>query len=91
MNTQKIKLALTINLLNQTATTLQPIIAIKEVMRSAEGVGSFVSASVSRRRQIDADNEAALLEMNYEHCTVHVDMINNQRTQRQYINGFDVA
>lgn len=90
MNARKIKMALTLGLINRNTRKIEPMTAIRQVMRNASEAGAFVGLLVRNRRKIDDNNESAIVEMQYENCKLNVNMIMNQETQSQFINDINV-
>lgn len=88
MNLKKIKLALTIDLLNQ-KNNHNIFLTIREVMNKLkEEVGNFLS-----QRMIEARTTGDLIKqsyaLQYENGTLNLDVVVNRSTLNQYIYSFD--
>lgn len=90
MNIKKIKLDLTVNLLNRTSNSN----ILQNVQDSMSGwkseVGSFVDSTLLNNSGINPDLEKRTYAMQYENCTLNVDVVHNQITSSQYLNGFSL-
>lgn len=89
MNTRKVKLALTIGLINKCAKC-SPIQAVKDVMNTTKEVGSFIKSSIISKRPLDNRHEASVHALEFENCTLNIDLVINRQTRNQYINGFQL-
>ncbi|MFK7936963.1 MAG: hypothetical protein AB8G22_25840 [Saprospiraceae bacterium] len=89
MNTRKVKLALTVGLINKCAKC-NPIQAVKDVMGATKEVGSFIKSSIVSQRQLDTYNQAAVYALEFENCTLNLDLVVNRHTRNQYVNGFQL-
>ncbi|MEM9886079.1 MAG: hypothetical protein AAF849_09315 [Bacteroidota bacterium] len=88
MNIKKIKLDLTVKLLNL-GNQSNPLQSVKEAMHHfKDEVGSFVGFTVLRDAGIGSDMVSRTYAMRYEKCTLNVDMVLNQKTRSEYLNGF---
>lgn len=89
MNTRKVKLALTVGLINKCAQC-SPIQAVKDIMKATKEVGSFIKSSIVDQRSLDANNQAAVYSLEFENCTLNLDLVFNRHTRNQYVNGFQL-
>ena len=89
MNTRKIKLALTAGLINQN-TNGNALNAVKDLMTSfADEVGHFLGLKpISNSRMGNAVRERYAL--NYEHCTLNIDLVSHPQVNRQTIQRFQL-
>ena len=90
MNTRKLKLALTIGLINKCAKC-SPIQAVKDVMPATKEVGSFIKSSLVSQRLLDSNNQSNIYALEFEHCTLNLYLVINRHTRNQYVNGFDLS
>ncbi len=83
-NQKKIKLALSIALLKKpTDDELQAIRDIMEELK--EEVGSFLGLAPSGYRPLNQHHVQEQYALQYEHCTLDVDMIANVNTQNRSV------
>jgi hypothetical protein len=89
MNIRKIKLALTAGLINQN-TNGNALNAVKDLMTSfADEAGRFLGLNAISNSQIgNAVRERYTL--NYEHCTLNVDLVWHPQFNRQTIQHFQL-
>jgi hypothetical protein len=89
MNTRKIKLALTAGLINQN-TNGNALNAVKDLMTSfADEAGHFLGLKpISNSRMGNAVRESYAL--NYEHCTLNIDLVSHPQVNRQTIQRFQL-
>jgi hypothetical protein len=89
MNTRKIKLALTAGLINQN-TNGNALNAVKDLMTSfADEAGRFLGLKpISNSRMGNAVRESYAL--NYENCTLNVDLVSHPQVNRQTIQRFQL-
>ncbi len=88
MNLKKIKLALTIDLLNQ-KNNHNILGIIREVMNTLRAeVGSFLSQTLTTTRPL-GDLVKQTYSLQYENGTLDLDVVVNQTTLNQYIYSFD--
>ena len=89
MNTRKVKLALTVGLINKCAQC-SPIQAVKDVMYTTKEVGSFIKSSIVSKKALDPQHEASVYALEFENCTLNLDLVVNRQTRNQYVNGFQI-
>jgi len=89
MNIRKIKLALTVGLMNTpSANALQ---LIKEQMKGfREEVGSFLGLQEINRARLNHNHEEHRYSLRFERLTVDLDLISNPSTKTQVIRRFDL-
>ncbi len=91
MNIKKIKLDLTVNLLNQTSNS-NILQNVQEAMATwSADVGNFVDTTILNNSGINSDLVKHTYAMQYENCTLNVDVVHNQKTSSQYLNGFSLV
>lgn len=74
--------------MSQQSNTLQ---AIKEVMSSFKEVGGFLGTAVLGDLGIEQNIIKRTYAFRYEKCTLNVDLVLNQQTDNQYLNGFSLS
>ncbi len=87
MNIREIKLAITVGLMNSGnyLNTIQDL-----MQRLTEQVGAFIGQHVVHNATLDQEHSIQTLALQYENCTLNIDLIQNNTTQLQYVNRFDV-
>ena len=90
MNIRKIKLALTVGLLNQEAgNVVNDIQAMMSDFR--EEVGAYVGAKVVKMAKLNPTHVQQTYALQYERCTLKVDLISNPSTNLQVVRNFSLA
>ena len=90
MNTrQKIKLALTVGLLNHKSPR-NVLRAVKELMAEIKEVGAFLGQSVITIVELSRGHTQARIALQYEHCTLDLDLVSNSFNATQVVQGFDL-
>jgi hypothetical protein len=90
MDLKKIKLALTVDLMNH-PTSFQPVKFAKAAMRHFQvEAGSFRRWSVKHSRSINEILEQQTLELEYEHCTLNLDLVKNRSSRIRSFQGFEL-
>lgn len=87
MNLHRINLALAVALLDFD-TQCNPLVKAKIVLRQFQKeIGHFRGLVLSNREQLSPvfDTQQAL--MNFDHCTIALELVTNLRNQRQYISN----
>lgn len=90
MNLKQIKLDLTVKLLNSggNSNILQ---SAKETMQYFKNdVGGFLGFTVLKDTGINENMVTRTYAMRYEKCTLNLDLVLNQDTRNQYLNGFQL-
>ena len=89
MNLKKIKLVLTIDLLNQKNNHNNLLDTIRKVMKTLkEEVGNFLSQTLTNTRPF-GDLVKQTYSLQYENGTLDLDVVVNRTTLNQYIYSFD--
>ncbi len=90
MNIRKIKLALTVDLMN--ASCGQNILnCVKELMGVyKEEAGDYMNLKMKDNARLDSTFEQQSFALQYEKCTLDLDLVMNKTTQNQFINGFNL-
>ncbi len=91
MNLRKIKLALTVGLLNRQGNNRNLLQSIKDLMTSfSEEVGNFIGLSLVKKDNLNKDQVTQTYSIQYEKCTLAIDLIYNQISRDQYIYTFEL-
>lgn len=89
MNIRKIKLALTVGLMNTPSGNALPL--IKELMQGFRSeVGSFLGLQEVDRSALNQSHEKQRYALRFERCTIDLDLITNATTNTQVIRRFDL-
>ena len=90
MNTRKkIKLALTVGLLNYKSPR-NVLRTVKELMAEIKEVGAFLGQSVIDIVELSQGHTKARIALQYEHCTLDLDLVSNSFNATQVVQGFDL-
>lgn len=87
MNTRKIKLALTVGLLNNSNQN-NVLNNIREMMSAFKEVGAYIGAQLIGK---DVLNPAIIRQsyaIRFENCVVDLDLVANPHTNSQHVQGF---
>ena len=91
MNLRKIKLALTVGLLNRQSSSRNLLQSVKDLMNSLrEEVGHFIDLSLVKNDNINEGQYKQTYAIKYEKCTLAIDLIYNQVSRDQYISTFEL-
>ena len=89
MNIRRIKLALTVELMNSSDN---PIGSVKELMRQFKNqVGTLRKTSESGEVVLDDNNNLKSIVLQYDRCVVNLELVTNQYSRNQYLNKMDLA
>ena len=89
MNSRKIKLALTVGLLNSGSQQQNALQAIKDLMSSfKDEVGNFLGQARLKNARLNRDHIVETYAIRFERCTLNVDLIRNLATKTQVVQGF---
>lgn len=92
MNIKKIKLALTVQLLNKHQSEPNVLESVSDTMKSfGDEVGNFIGFTILKDFVLGQDVVSRTYAMRYEKCTLNVDLVTNQHTQSEYLNGFTLS
>ena len=89
MDNKKIKLALTVDLMNHSNQS-NLIDKIKEVMSRFKEVGHFLGQQITRKRALSDSHESRSYAIRYENCIVNIDLISDDQNAQQIVQGFQV-
>ncbi len=89
MNIRKIKLALSVGLMNTESGNILQV--IKEQMCTFKGeVGNFLGLTEVNNNRLNRNNIQHTYAMQFENCTLNVDLVLNPRTKTQVVQGFQL-
>lgn len=89
MNIKKIKLGLSVRLMNLEAENL--IQGVKEAMQDfSSEVGHFVTIDLLGNHRLNTSYMHREYALRYEHATLHVEVVNNPFTATQSIQNFSL-
>lgn len=89
MNTKRIKLELTVKLLN--SGMRQNLLSfIQELMLGFKEAGNFLGLSLKDNAMLNPSHLKQTYAIQFEHCTLDVDLVSNAATQNQYVQGFQL-
>lgn len=89
MDSRKIKLALTVDLINYD-NQHNLLDQIKNVMSRFTEVGAFLGERITLKRKINEVHERQSYAIQYENCTVDIDLIEDERNAHKIVQGFKV-
>jgi hypothetical protein len=90
MNIRQIKLDLTVKMMNlgNSSNILQ---SITETMSNfKEEVGAFIDTVLTGDMGLDQYLVKRTYAVRFENCTLSIDLVENQKTHIQYVNGFSL-
>ena len=88
MNIRKIKLALTVGLMNnEKGVNVLPFI-VDQMNGFKDEVGTFISTSEVRKNHLNRNNVKKTYAMRFENVTLNVDLVSNPMTNSQTVHGF---
>ncbi|MCB0637622.1 MAG: hypothetical protein KDC54_13425 [Lewinella sp.] len=91
MNTRKIKLALTAGLINRN-TNGNALLSVKELMNQfGDDVGTFLGLTPQSRATLDSQTIRETYALQYERCTLNVNLVSHPAANRQTIQGFYIS
>lgn len=89
MDSRKIKLELSVNLIN-TGQRKNLLDTVKDVMNSFKEVGNFIGQQITKKSLIDTLHEKESYAIQYENCTLDIDLISDTKTQSQFVQRFQL-
>lgn len=89
MNTEKIKMSLTLDLLNR-STRRNTIGFVKTIMAEMKEVGAFVTSTLIDDKKLDSKNNIQRHSMQFENCILDINLVHNAHTNGQRIQGFEL-
>ena len=88
MNIRKIKLALAVGLMNSSPNNIPN--AIKDLMLGFKDVGAFLGLKVIKNQRLNPALVKETYAIQFENCTVDVNLVSNPMTQSQEVQGFQL-
>lgn len=90
MNTRKIKLALMVELLNAPSQS-DPLDGVKKVMQQFQSeAGKFTGMFLSSKSPVNNTYESQIAALQFENCTLNLEMVTNTRNCQKYIQNFSI-
>ena len=90
MNIRKIKLALTVDLLNEPDVE-NPLHSAKNVMHKYQSeAGNYRGTSLTNRTQLNENLEKSTHALLFDNCTLDINLISDRRATKSLIQGFDL-
>ena len=89
MDLRKIKLDLTVALLNNATCSNAPKLA-KDRLASYSEVGRFLGTSVLRKKAGGLNHNERRYSINFEHCTLDLQLITSPADAVYVVNGFEL-
>lgn len=90
MNIRKMKLALTVDLMNLSAP-LAPVTSARNTMSRFENeTGIFKGLSETQSTSLNNGIERKVFALRFENVTLDLDLITNSHNSEQFIKGFDL-
>lgn len=87
MNTRKIKLALTVGLLNNSNQS-NVLNKILELMSSFKEVGAYLGSKLIGKDLLNPAIVRRSYAIQFEHCIVDLELVANPHTNSQHVQGF---
>lgn len=90
MNIRQIKLDLTVKMMNlgNSSNVLQSV--TETMSHFKEEVGNFIDMVLTGDMGLDQYIVKRTYTVRFERCTLNIDLVENQKTQTQYVNGFSL-
>lgn len=90
MNVRKIKLALSVGLVNQEAGNA--VHKLERLMGNfREEVGDLIGRQLVRRTNLNRSHEQQTYALQFEKCTLNIDLISNPITNTQVVRTFSLS
>ena len=89
MNTRKIKLALTIGLLNSESNS-NILNSVRELMLGFKEVGAFLGMQITNKLKLNPNNVKQSYAMQFENCTLNLDLVRNPKTRKLHVQSFQL-
>ncbi len=89
MNNRKIKLALTVGLVNSESES-NVLTFIKDLMLSFKEVGAYIGSQILGHIRLNPSHVKQTYSIQFENCTLNVDLVSNPVTQSEYVQGFQI-
>ncbi len=89
MDSRKIKLELSVNLINN-GERKNILDTMKEVMAGFKEVGAFIGQHLTRKAKLDVMHEKESYAIQFENCTLDVDLVSDSQKEFQFVQGFNL-
>ncbi len=89
MDNRKIKLALTVKILNSGFKS-NLTEGIKEVMLGFKEVGAFIGNKIIRTSKINGILKKETHNLQFENCAIDVDLVLDEKNNQQFVQQFDI-
>lgn len=90
MNIRKMKLALTVDLLNLPGS-FSPLTSLQNLMvRFKDETGSYKGSKELNSTHIEAGIEQKTYALQFENVTLDLDLITNEHSSEQFVKGFNL-
>lgn len=87
MNIRKIKIALTVGLMN-----IDPqgnaVQLVRDMVSDFKEAGAFLGLRRIKAADINPSHISETYALQFEHCTVALDLVSNPNTHNQFVQGF---
>lgn len=92
MNIRKIKIALSVSLLNNGVQPSNALQNIQELMNGyRDEVGGFLSLAQVKNAPLNRNHVQETYAIKFENCTLNVDLITNPATHTKTVQGFQLS
>ncbi len=89
MNIRKLKLALTVQLMNLDFSPRSLVRRVAESLQNfREDTGRLIAFKLLDRQQLGTALECNIYELAFEHCTIAIEVVENHRTGTHTVKGF---
>ncbi len=89
MNIRKIKLALSVGLMNANSGNILAVIKDQMCVFKDE-VGNFLGLTEVNNNRLNRNHIKHTYKLQFEHCTLDVDLVSNPSTKTQVVQGFQL-
>jgi hypothetical protein len=89
MDLRNMKLDLAVALLNNPQCSNAPKVA-KDHLQSFQEVGRFLGTEVTRRKQMGAKRIERMYSIQFENCTLNLQLVSNLEDYSHLVNGFEL-
>lgn len=90
MDIRKMKLALTVELMNLNLPQNPLIMAQKAMQKFKDEVGKFNGLFFAEKSVINLNFERQTAALQFERCTLNLELVTDVKSQVQYIQGFNL-
>jgi hypothetical protein len=90
MDIRKMKLALTVDLMNLSLPQNPLLMAQKVMQKFRSEAGKFKGIFLAEKSAINYSFEVQKAALQFERCTLNLNLVTDVKSQVQYIQGFDL-